>query len=231
MKRSPANVPWWSRVDRQAVIEAAQVIVREPRLVGLIGDDASGLKEAASLAQEELERLGRECLRISDLDVRLPTLKYRMLELLNELTPEQQPSAVRPSLLLASSALSIVRANLSHILSSLDHPVSLIFDQLDSQECPRRNEVFELQELARVSNTPIVFTGSSGCNWHSLTRGASLVQLESFDRAEVRACMLSAPPLAAWNNTGIDQALDMIFSGSARVSPLEAFTRLKVLVT
>ncbi len=231
MKRSPAHVLWWSRVDRQAVIEAVQALVREPKLLGLIGDDASGLAEAASLAQEELERLGRKCLRVSDLDVRLPTLKYRMLELLNELVPLRQPSAVPPTLLLASSALSNVRASLSNVLSSLSNPVSLIFDRLDSQECPRRNEVFELQELARVSNTPILFTGESRCEWHSLAHGASLVQLQSFDRADVRACMLSAPPLAAWNNARIDGVLDRIFGNSTRVSPLEVFTHLKVLTT
>ena len=203
--------------------------MREPKLLGLVGDAYSGLAEAASLAQEELERLGRECLRLSDLDVRLPTLKYRLLRLLDELMIQRQPGVVRPSLLLASAALNVIRANLSNELSSLEHPIGLIFDRLGSLECLRPNEMFELQELARVSNTPVIFTGDSECPWQSIAQRASIVQLEQFNRDEVRACLLAAPSLAAWKNSQIDQALDKIFGGSETVSPLEVFAQLKVL--
>ena len=222
--------PWWSHIDRQAVIEATRSLVRDPKVLALLGDESAGLAEAASLAQAELERLGRQCLRLSDLDVRLPTLKYRLLKLLDTLTMQRHPQALPPSLLLASSGVGIIRTNLSLELVSLKHPLALVLDRLDRQERPRRNEMLELQELARVSNTPIILTGDSRNNWTGLVPHDSTLQLSGFTRAEVRACILSAPLLASWENPQIDEVLDRLFPTEQRVPALEVFSRLKVLV-
>ena len=226
---SPITVQWWSRIDREAVLSSVQSLVRDPKLFAIVGDVSSGLNEAASLAQEEFERLGRRCIRLSDLDVVLPTPKYRLLKLLDSLAYQRQAGLVLPSILLSSSHIGTIRANLSRELSSLNDPICLVFDRLDSQECPRRNEIFQLQELARVSNTPVIFTGDSQYRWSSLVPPSSIVQLGTFTRVEVRACMLSAPPLAQWSNIQIDKELDKIFAAANHISPLEAFTRLKVL--
>lgn len=228
---SSVQLSWWSRVDREAVIEAVRSLVRDPKALALVGDASSGLSEAASLAQEEFARLGRKCMRVSDLDVRLPTLKYRLLKLIDILTLQRAPTAYRPSLLLASAGLAVIRNNLSLELVALKPPpAALILDRIDAQEQPRRNEILELQELARISNTPIIVTGDSRYQWAQLLPSSSVLQLRGFTRASVRACLLSAPPLAGWENKRVEQLLDDLFPGGGRVSALEVFSRLKVLV-
>ena len=226
---SPSTPTWWSRVDRQAVVDAARSLVRDPKLFALIGDASSGLSEAAMLAEEEFDALGRKCLRLSDLDVQLPTLKYRLLKLLDGLTSPSSPASLPASLFLASSGIAAIGHSLARVISSLDNPIALVIERADSHDFPRRNDIFELQEIARVSNTPIILTGDARYRWNSSMPQSSIIYMTDFGRDEVRDCMLSAPPLAGWSHQRIDDELDSIFGDSANVPPLDVFARLKVL--
>ena len=227
---SSDDVPWWGRIDRQAVVEAVRSLVRDPKVFALIGQPSSGLNEAATIAQAEFRELGRRCMRISDLDVPLPTVKYLLLKLLDGLASPNPPGALVPSLFHASSGVGEIGSIISRTITSLGEPLVLIIDRIDSQQFPRRNEIFGLQEIARVSNTPILLTGDSGYQqWDKSLPQGSLISLADFGRNDVRECMLAAAPLAGWSHQRIDEKLDSMFGGSMQLSPLDAFSHLKVL--